>query len=333
MPDGAPEHTVHSGWTRNIISLAAATGADADALWRAGDLVVGELGGEVPEEAHMRVWAAIMRTLRSPGFPIEVASQRSVNQYALLGLACKTSETVRDAVGHLIRYLAIWNSRYRCELRTRKESADFILDGPTGGLARRCTNESAVAQILKAMRDVCQVTVRPVRVCFRHAKPDDTSAHDEFFGCPIEFNAPFDGLELATATLDAELALADDGLSSYLVAQLDGLAAKRVTSESLADKVRHAISKLLPGGAPKLDDVAAQLAMTPRTLQRQLAAENHTFAELTDTTRHELADELLRNTKLSVAEISFVLGFSEPSAFHRAFKRWTGTTPTSVRAG
>ena len=83
MSTGASVHTVHSAWTRNIVALATAAGADADALWKAGDLDADELADTVPEDAHLRVWAAIMRALRDPGFPIRVASQRTIDQYAL----------------------------------------------------------------------------------------------------------------------------------------------------------------------------------------------------------------------------------------------------------
>jgi AraC-like DNA-binding protein len=325
-------NTVHSAWTSNIIALAADAGADADALWKAGGLVADQLAEEIPESAHLRVWEAIMRALRSPGFPVRVANQRSINEYALLGLACKTSRTVRDAIEHLIRFMPIWNSEYRCELRARDESADLILHGPTGDLGRRCTNESAVAQIVKAMRDVCGVPVRPLRACFRHASPGDISDHESFFDCPVEFESPFDGIELSKATLDTHLVLADDSLATFLVAQLEELAAMRASSEPLTDKVRRVISQLLPSGSPKLEAVADKLAVSPRTLQRQLSSVNTTFAELTDQTRQDLAATLLRNTDRSVAEISFVLGFSEPSAFHRAFKRWTGSTPAAFRA-
>jgi len=333
MPGAPPRHTVQSRWTRNIVALAVAEGADEDALWGAADLVRDALGEEVTEEAHLLVWEAIMEALGSPGFPIRVASHRNIDEYALLGLACKTSKTVRDAVGHLIRFTSIWRSQYSCALRERAQSADLVLEGPTGNLGRRCTNESAVAQILKATRDISGVPVRPVRVSFRHAAPEDTREHERFFDCDVEFGAPFDGMELSTSTLETKLALADDALSSFLVGQLDELAKKYASTEPLTDKVRRAISGLLPGGAPKLDAVAAELAMSPRTLQRHLSSVETSFAQLIDETRHHLANELLGHTDRSVAEISFVLGFSEPSAFHRAFKRWTGTTPKRFREG
>jgi len=313
--------------------LAVAEGADEDSLWGAADLSRDALGEEVTEEAHFRVWEAIMEALDSPGFPIRVATHRSIDEYALLGLACKTSKTVRDAVGHLIRFTSIWRSQYSCELRERGQSAELVLSGPTGDLARRCTNESAVAQILKAMRDICGVPVRPIRVSFRHTAPDDIEEHGRFFACDVEFGAPFDGMELSTSTLDTKLALADDALSKFLLGQLDELVKKQASAEPLTGKVRRAISRLLPGGSPKLDAVATELGMSPRTLQRHLSSVHTSFAQLVDETRHHLSTELLGHSDRSVAEISFVLGFSEPSAFHRAFKRWTGTTPTRFRDG
>lgn len=137
----------------------------------------------------------------------------------------------------------------------------------------------------------------------------------------------------STQSLDGKLALADDALSTFLVTQLDELANTQVLTQPLIEKVRRAISGLLPGGAPKLEAVAAELAMSKRTLQRQLSSADTNFAQLVDETRHLLAKELLAQRQRPVGEISFLLGFSEPSAFHRAFKRWTGTTPTRFRGG
>ena len=333
MTGAGPAATIHARWTRNIVALAAAEGADAQALWRAGALDPDCIGEEVPERAHLLVWEAIMRALDSPGFPIRVASHRSVDEYALLGLACKTADTVREALGHLIRYAGVWRSQYHCELRERAGAADLIVAGPTGSLGRRCTNESAVAQILKAIRDVARSPVQPLRASFRHAAPRDTSEHERFFACAVHFGAAFDGLELSSQSLDGKLSLADDALSIFLVTQLDELAKTRVSTQPLIEKVRRAISGLLPAGAPKLEAVAAALAMSKRPLQRQLSSAETNFAQLVDEARHLLAKELLAQRQRPVGEISFLLGFSEPSAFHRAFKRWTGTTPTRFRGG
>jgi AraC-like DNA-binding protein len=322
---------IASRWTRDIVALAVAEGADESALWRASRVDPELLGDEVPEQTHLRVWEVVMRALDSPGFPIRVAQRRNVDAYALLGLACKTSETVREALGHLIRFTGVWRSQYRCELQERAGAADLVLEGPTGDLGRRCTNESAVAQILKAIRGVGGDPVRPHRVSFRHEAPADLHEHERFFDCELAFGASRDAISLSTATLEGRLSLADDALSTFLVGQLEALAKRHVSADPLTDKVRGVISSMLAGGTPKLEVVAARLAMSPRTLQRHLASVETSFAQIVDATRHHLATELLRETQRSMAEIAFVLGFSEPSAFHRAFKRWEGTTPTQFR--
>lgn len=323
--------TISTRWTRDIVALAVAEGAREDALWAAAQLDPQLLGDEIPERAHLAVWEAIMRTLESPGFPIRVAARRNIDEYALLGLACKTSESVREALTHLIRFTGVWRSQYRCVLHERDGAADLVIEGPTGSLARRCTNESALAQILNAIRDVARDPIELRHVSFRHAAPPDVEEHVRFFGCTPIFDAPTDALTFPSTTLDGALSLADSALSTFLVGQLDELAKRHVSAEPLTDRVRREIGRLLPGGAPKLETVAGRLAMSPRTLQRHLASGETSFAQLVDATRHHLAVELLRDTDRSMAEISFVLGFSEPSAFHRAFKRWEGTTPTKFR--
>ncbi|MGA9526123.1 MAG: helix-turn-helix transcriptional regulator, partial [Myxococcaceae bacterium] len=96
-------------------------------------------------------------------------------------------------------------------------------------------------------------------------------------------------------------------------------------------QVRQRVTSALSGGEPTLEAIASQLAITPRTLQRRLKEHGTTYQLLLEELRRELALRYLRDHGLEISEVAFLLGFSEPSAFHRAFRRWTGTTPLSFR--
>jgi AraC-like DNA-binding protein len=103
------------------------------------------------------------------------------------------------------------------------------------------------------------------------------------------------------------------------------------SADGVAFEVRRALAKRIAGGDTRIDSVARDLATTPRTLQRRLAAAGLSYQDLVELTRREAAEKYLANLSLSIAEVAYLLGYSEPSALHRAFKRWNGTTPQAFR--
>jgi AraC-like DNA-binding protein len=138
---------------------------------------------------------------------------------------------------------------------------------------------------------------------------------------------------LSRSVVEEPLALADAGLSQFLLQHLERLAGTVVTEATFEERVIDAISRELPSGTPTSSRIALRLGTSQRSLQRQLGATGKSFQDLVAETRRTLAVRLLKESKHSLGEISFLLGFSEPSAFHRAFKRWTGQTPAEAREG
>jgi AraC-like DNA-binding protein len=136
---------------------------------------------------------------------------------------------------------------------------------------------------------------------------------------------------LPRAALDCALTSADPRLLAILTRAADDLARRTGDDPSIAAQVARVLRDVLRDDAGNIDVVAKRLGMTSRSLQRRLKDEGTSFQAVRDTTRQELARRYL-DAKLSIAEISFLLGFSEPSAFFRAFKRWTGLTPLEARA-
>jgi AraC-like DNA-binding protein len=120
-------------------------------------------------------------------------------------------------------------------------------------------------------------------------------------------------------------------LCAILERQAESMRAQFVAFESVGEQVRRILREELDGGDSSLDQVAHRLATTPRTLQRRLQDENTSHQLILRQAQYEVAMQLLHNRSVPIGAISYKLGFSEPSAFHRAFRRWTGTTPAEVR--
>jgi AraC-like DNA-binding protein len=219
-------------------------------------------------------------------------------------------------------------------------AVDLTMDGeravlrhslPGGAAAPRQSAEFIVAGWVRAGRAVTGIEWTPVEVRFAHASPPDATEHAAFFRAPVRFAMGENALELDRSLL----ALPCIRPEPALVGVLDRYAADRLEKvplvASLADRVRLVLEEDLRDGEPAAKHVASRLRMSVRTLTRQLADEHTSFRQILDRLRHTLAARHLAAGELAIGEVAFVLGFSELSSFHRAFKRWTGTSPAEFR--
>jgi AraC-like DNA-binding protein len=172
---------------------------------------------------------------------------------------------------------------------------------------------------------------RPAEVRFAHRAPRDTREHQRFFAAPLRFATGENALVLPAALLHLPCRRTDPSLLSLLAQYAaDRLGGPRMAT--FADRARAALSEELQAGNVTAQALAARLAVSVRTLHRSLAAEGTSYRRLLDQLRLDIAERHLLDDRMSVAEIAFLVGFSELSAFHRAFKRWTGRTPVTFRA-
>jgi AraC-like DNA-binding protein len=281
------------------------------------------------------IWSRIMRTLRIDGFPIRVAQRSSLGDIGPLGMAVQAAPDLRSAFQRLIHHQHVLTGAATARIRDDVARGTSILEHrPAEGsdLGGRCRREMMVATGLKFARDVAGARIRPRRVCFAHAGPRDPSEHEAFFDCEVRFGAGYDALELDRGTLATPLPAADPGLSYFLVEHLRAVAGDPPpAAETLEGRVRQAIYVRLGNQALTMTAVAEDMGMSPRTLRRRLLEQRTSYHEILDRVRCELADELLGDPGHKLSEIAVLLGFSDASAFHRAYVRWTGRTPASRR--
>lgn len=187
-----------------------------------------------------------------------------------------------------------------------------------------------VAEIVTGIRLLSASEVSPRVVRFSHPPPGDLGEHRALLRCPLEFGAEHTEIELDDATLDTPLPLASEAYCAVFERQVERALERLPCESGSPDDVRAAARATLAGGECSLASTARALGTSARTLQRRLRERGTTFAELVDSVRREMALEYLRK-RVSVHEIAFLLGYAEPSAFHHAFKRWTGMTPEQAR--
>lgn len=265
-------------------------------------------------------------------FPVRYGEALRADDMGALGLAMKTAPTVRDALGRLVRYILVLSDTLEYELADGPGGQVFALNGrPHHRRGAAVANECALAAVTSMIRQIAGGRLTPSAVTFRHATLSSEDRHRAFFGCPVMYGAPADALHLDDEVLDRRTMLADDGLSTYLLGQLDGLRS-RTPERSLIADVRGAVADALPDGQPSRPQIARRLGMSERTLHRRLADHGETFQDLVTQARREAAESLLADRQHNVAEVAFLTGFSDQTAFTRAFKRWTGSTPAAFRS-
>ncbi len=182
----------------------------------------------------------------------------------------------------------------------------------------------------KQIRELSTVPFRLHAVELAHRATGDPAAYRAWFDAPVRFGAEQTQLVLPAAALEASLHSADPKLLAILTRAADELARQAPSEPTLTASAKRVLREALRSDQATIDEVAAKLGLTSRSLQRRLKDEGTAFQTLREDVRRELAQRYLADG-LSIAEISFLLGFSEPSAFFRAFKRWTGKTPLESR--
>lgn len=170
-----------------------------------------------------------------------------------------------------------------------------------------------------------------VEAWFRHAPRFEPARYEAFFGCPVRFDAPHNGLRLARDALDTPLPGGDAQRQAYFRSIADRYECQALATGSLVDRVQLLFMQRMAFGEPAVDDIATLLAMSRRTLQRRLLEEGSNWRDATDAARLRVAQRELANPARPLHEIALLTGYGDTRAFLRAFRRWTGLTPTQYR--
>lgn len=187
------------------------------------------------------------------------------------------------------------------------------------------------AALIATSRQVTNREVVPVRVRVAYPEPRDTRALRDFLRCDVDFDCGVNETWLSTETLALPVVGADSALGAAIRAHCDHLLAALPRTERTVDRARRELAVMLSRGDATVHTLARALAMSERTLQRRLADDGTSYQELLDETRAALARRYLLEPEVSVEEIAFLLGYSQVRAFQRAFKRWTGRSPSAFR--
>lgn len=286
----------------------------------------------IPAAVYYELLEMIATQVDVTDLPMRAGALMRLDEYGALGLAFKAATTLGASFARVERYARLWTSVVEYELRQVSTGTLFILHRPgVRRLGMRLSNEATLASAVSIARQVNPTPFAPLKVLIQHPAPKSVSAHEDWFGCPVRFDAELDAILLAPDMLSQPNILGDEGISRYLISHLDAELLEIGGDVPVVTQARAAIAQALSEGAPKMTDIAKGLGLSARSFHRRLSEHGMSFQTLTEDTRRELAEGLLRNDGYSLAEIAFLTGFSEQSSFTRAFKRWVGKTPASYR--
>jgi AraC-like DNA-binding protein len=308
----------------DVASLCAEAGLELATL--------DEPEARVPYASMIALTEALASRVPNPALGLELAQLYDSGSYDVVGLVMMASPTLREGLERAFRFQRVWEDSKRFAFEPCEGGGKVVLSRPEPWLpVFRILLECILAEVLQWTRALTHTPVKPLWVHFWHEPPRDTSPYEAFFGAPVSFDASETEIAFSEATLDQPLTHANALFLSFFEQQAQARVARLAPTNSLSEQVRTVLRGALGGGDYSLAAVAAKLHMSPRTLQRRLREEGSSHEALLDGLRHDLARVCLEK-RLSIAETSFLLGYSNPTTFHRAFKRWTGSSPEHYRA-
>ncbi len=290
--------------------------------------------GTIPTQSHYDILSEIVaRTPRRAELSVKYAKMLNIDQMGTLGLACKAAPTLGVTLQRLTRYYNLLSTSMKYQITETDAGICLWQDRfeKVEGPGEVLSPEAGLSVVLHLLRQIAAEPVQPVSVSFQHEPSEDADVFTKFFGCVPEFGADVDGITFARETMNCPNLIGDAALSAFLVQHLDAESAAVRLEESFAQQVLARIRTSLSDGAPVAATLASDLGVSERTFHRRLADEDKTYRGLVEQTRKTLAENLLREKARPLAEIAFLTGFSEQSAFSRAFKRWVGQTPAEYR--
>ena len=313
---------------RGLVNL----GVDADEVLRRSGLDPSELykaNLRTKFSGQPRFWKAAVELSGDPCIGLHLGEQMPVYKGQILEYLFLSSPTFGDGLNRVLNYQRLISDALHGQV---SETPNPCLtsyfsehEHATSHLA-----EAMVLGLIKAFQAVTDGTFKADRIVFNHSPNTDMAEYQRIFQCPVEFNAKSFQLFFPASLLSYRSLYAEPELLNLHIQAADQHLAI-LQQQDLITEVRSLLGALLESGETTLENIAARLHLTPRHLRHQLDLAGTSFQRLLNDYRHRLARRLLSQTDEAISEIVYLTGFSEPSTFYRAFRRWEGTTPIEYR--
>jgi len=320
---------------RALVEDLARAGADTDAYLAAAGLdpsLLEDPGARIDDDHYDRLHVQALDLTGDPALGLHLAERARLGAFSVVGMLSAHCRTIRHAVEMFARYRRLLSDVDPPSLIEREDDAiltcHFVRGSERGDRLRA---EYGVTALIRIAQAALGMTESPRLVEFAHAEPSYAAEYQRVLACPVLFDRSAVRIHLDRALLDRPQILADRDLFHLLQSRAVTDMAALAAPPPMSVRARAVIVEHYDSTRPAMEDVARRLGISARSLRRRLHDEGRSFADVVDDALAELARHLLMDPALTIQEIAERLGFSEPSAFHRAFKRWTGLTPGQFR--
>lgn len=333
------EATIATSLVLDFLGYLDRRGVPVDGVCAAAG--VDRRGIEVPDariaaSAMERLWAAAEALTGDPDLGLHSAEHYNPGALSIVGYVILSCRTAAQAMERLGRYAPLLNDG----LQVRTVASDALTTcqfGAAEGVASylqhapRQAIETLAAGIVLTLGRLAIRPPVPLRVTFRHAAPTSIAEHRRLLGDAVLFGQAENAVVYASANLASGLLSADPSLLEMFEGDARRRLAQLEVQGAVSGRVQSLLAARLKGEVPSLAQIAADLAMSERSVQRSLSEESTSYREIVDGVRKHLALAHLSRPGVSATDVAFLLGFSEPSAFTRAFRRWTGSSPSQFK--
>jgi len=327
--------TTSAVWVKGIADMLAAEGLDARALLVAAGIDPAALevpDARLPTEKISRLWELAAERSGNPAIGLAQHHVVRPASFDVVGYTMMSCANLRGAYERLIRYLLILSDAFTMTMSEERAGfrMTFVLLGGDRPVPRQRI-EFILVTLIGFCRWISGRDVHPLAIELPYPPPADPAPYRAAFRCPVSFNAERNSLLFASADMVAPLPTSNP-LLAELHERFAGEYLQHFDHAQTSYRAREMIIRRLPDGEPRRDEVASELRMSERTLQRRLEEESTSFIQLLDDTRRELAEQYLGRLHLSLAQAAYLLGFADQSSFFRACRRWFDLSPGQYRS-
>jgi AraC-like DNA-binding protein len=321
-------------WVKGMADMLAAEGLDVASLFAAAGIEPASLKGPAARVATDKIshlWELAVERSRNPALALAQYHVARPESFDVVGYTMMSCADLRSAFERLVRYLLILSDALT--MTTTEEDdfyrIDFVLFGGDRPIPRQRI-EFIFVTLIGFSRWISRSDIVPRAIELAYSAPSDLAPYKSVFRCPVSFDSERNSLTFSRADMNLTLPTSNPQLAE-LHERYAGEYLRHFDHAQTSYRVREAIVRRLPDGEPRRDEVAVELRMSERTLQRRLEEEKTSFVQLLDDTRRELADQYLGRLHLSLGQSAYLLGFADQSSFFRACRRWFKVSPGQYR--
>lgn len=317
-------------FVRALLEAAEVAGIRADLLMR-------DAGISPAQIVTPYAWVEIGVLDRGIGVAVELSQDPALGlhwnersmlmKFDVLAMAIAYAPTLREALRSLQRFQTILVEHPEVDVEERADAV-YLRCAPlaTTELALRVRTELAISGLVRLLRNVGVPAEAIRRIAFAHAAPPHVAEYTRIFGASVSFGAESSGVEFDLPWLEHRVPHSNEELYQQLTKQAQDIHERMHASANYAHRVRDYLRVVFPR-TPDVSEVCRALAVSERSLRRRLSEEGASYSTIVQETRQVVAQQMITDPNLTIAEVGRALGFATVPAFHRAFKRWTGETP------